>query len=39
MIPNTLTSAGFRRAISTTGDNDIFVYKVDKATNNIVESG
>lgn len=39
MIPNSIIPAGFRRAISTTSSNDILVYKVDKTTNNVLESG
>jgi len=39
IIPNALTSTSFRRAIMTTSNNDILVYKVDKATNNVIESG
>ena len=39
MIPNELESASYRRAIATTDANDIIVYKVDKATNNVIESG
>ena len=39
MIPNELESASYRRAIMTTSSNDIKVYKVDKATDNVIESG
>lgn len=39
MIPNSITPAGYRRAISTTSSNDILVYKVDRTTNNVLESG
>lgn len=39
IIPNSLESADYRRAIATTNTNDIIVYKVDKVTNNVLESG
>lgn len=38
-IPNSLTSSELRRSISTTTTNDIKVYKVDRVTNRVIETG
>lgn len=38
-IPNNLQHFGNRRAVGTNSDNNIIVYKVDKATNSVIDSG